>query len=215
MHSDQLTNIIPNHLSNSIATGQQDDSDYQDDREEELYQVDGTTDVQTPTDNSDDNEDNELDDNACKRQRKTYAPADTVRKEMTKQRQANIFIKQQEKERAKAQAAASKDKPDNANRPRPHKSKGKASHPDQIKSSKKGRRIARTQNDYRLPDNIQSDGDTQDRDILIGDEDIVPDNWEEPLGLDKIGFYTFFLKGQGNPPNLMGVDDDQLLAIQK
>ena len=27
-------------------------------------------------------------------------------------------------------------------------------------------------------------------------------------------FYTFFLKGQGNPPDLMGVDDDQLLAIQ-
>ena len=78
-----------------------------------------------------------------------------------------------------------------------------------------------------------------------------PDDGEDPLGPDKIGFYTFFLKeeehyeetnnyyhnenyrgnnrgcksyrGQqggsrkpyrGNPPNLMGVDDDQLLAIQ-
>ena len=28
------------------------------------------------------------------------------------------------------------------------------------------------------------------------------------------GFYNFFLKGQGNPPDLRGVDDDQLLAIQ-
>ena len=45
VQSDQLTTNIPNHLSNSIATGQQDDSDYQDDREEELYQVDGTTDL--------------------------------------------------------------------------------------------------------------------------------------------------------------------------
>ena len=70
-----------------------------------------------------------------KRQTKTYAPADTVRKEMTKQRQADVLKKQQEKERAKAQAKASKDKPNNANRSRPHKSKGKASHPDQIKSS--------------------------------------------------------------------------------
>ena len=58
VQSDQITTNIPNHLSNSILTGQQDDSDYQDDREEELYQVDGTMDVQTPANNSDDNEDN-------------------------------------------------------------------------------------------------------------------------------------------------------------
>ena len=31
---------------------------------------------------------------------------------------------------------------------------------------------------------------------------------------DKIGFYTFFLKGLGNPPDLLGVDDKQLQAIQ-
>ena len=210
VQSDQLTTNIPNHLSNSIATGQQDDSDYQDNREEELYQVDGTMDVQTPADNSDDNE---PDNNAYKRQRKTHALDDTVRKEMTKQRQADLLKKQQEKDRARAQAKASKDKPDNANRPRPHKSKGKASHPDQIKRSKKGRRMARTHNDNRLPNDTQSDGDTQDEDILIGDEDIVPDDGEETLGPDKIGFYTFFLEGQGNPPDLMGVDDDQLLAI--
>ena len=108
VHSDQLITNITNHLSNSIATGQQDDSDYQDNREEEIYQVDGTMDVQSPTDNSDDNEDNEPDNNALKRQRKTYAPADTVRKEMTKQRQADVLKKQQEKERAKAQAEARK-----------------------------------------------------------------------------------------------------------
>ena len=102
VQSDQLTTNIPNHSPNSIATGQQDDFDYQDDREEELYQVDGTTDVQTPTDNSNDNEDNEPDNNVCKRQRKTYAPADTVRKEMTKQRQAKVLKKKQEKDRTKA-----------------------------------------------------------------------------------------------------------------
>ena len=92
VHSDQLTTNIPNYLSNRTDTGQQDDYDYEDDREE-LYQVDGTMDVQTPTDNSDDSKDNEPDNNARKRQRKTYAPTDTVRKEMTKQRQAEVLKK--------------------------------------------------------------------------------------------------------------------------
>ena len=71
VQSDQLTTNIPNHLPNRIVTGQQDDYDYQGDREEELYQVDGTTDIQTATDNSDDNEDNEPDNNAFKTVRKT------------------------------------------------------------------------------------------------------------------------------------------------
>ena len=171
-------------------------------------------DIQTPTDNPDDNEDDKPDNNACKRQRKTFVPADTVTKEITKKRQANLLKKQQEIDQAKAQAKANKDKPDNTNRPRAHKSKSKAFHPDQIKSSKKGRRTARTHNDNMLPNDTQSDRDTQDKDILIGDEDIVPDDDEEPLGPDKIGFYTLVLKGQGNPLDLMGVDDDQLLAIQ-
>ena len=74
--------------------------------------------------------------------------------------------------------------------------------------------MARTHDDNRLPDDIQSDEDTQDEYILIGNQDIVSDDGEDPLGPDKIGFYTFFLEGQGNPPNLMGVDDDQLLAIR-
>ena len=50
-----------------------------------------------------------------------------------------------------------------------------------------------------LPYNTQSNGDTQDEDILIGDEDIVPHDGEEPLGPDKIGFYTFFLKDKETP----------------
>ena len=43
---------------------------------------------------------------------------------------------------------------------------------------------------------------------------MVSDDREDPFTPDKIGFYTFFLKGQGNPPDLKGIDDDQLLAIQ-
>ena len=161
MQSDQLTTRILNNSPNSTEIGQQDDNDYPDDREEYLYQVDGTTDIHTPTDHSTDDEDTEPDNNTCKRWRKTYAPADTNRKELTKQRQVQILKNQQEKERAKAQALEDRDKIDKVNRnkpkrptaqpednseniddtnsPRPQKSKGKASHPDQIKCSKKGR----------------------------------------------------------------------------
>ena len=133
---------------------------------------------------------------------------------MTKQRCAGVVKKQQEKEKAKTQAEKHKDKTDNANRSKPRKPKGKTSQPDQIKRSQKGRRMARTHNDNSALNDPQSDEDTQEEDILIGDDDIVPDDDEEPLGPDKIGFYTFFLGGQGNPPELMGTDDDQLLAIQ-
>ena len=118
VQSNQLTTDIPNHSLNSIVTGQQDDCDYQDDREEDLYQVDGTTDVQTPNDDLDDNEDNEPDNTAGKRQKKTYATANTIRKEMTKQRCADVLKKQQEKEKAKTQAEKHKDKIDNINRPK-------------------------------------------------------------------------------------------------
>ena len=133
---------------------------------------------------------------------------------MTKQRRADVLKKQQEKEKAKAQAKTHKDKTDNTKRPKSHKSKGKASHPDQIKRSTKGRRIAATHDGNRLPNDLQSNEDTQDEDILTGDNDIVPDDGQEPLDPDKIGFYTFSLEGEGNPPDLMGIDDDQLLAIQ-
>ena len=74
--------------------------------------------------------------------------------------------------------------------------------------------MTRTHNDSRLPDGTQSGRDIQDEDILTGDEDIVPDDREDPLGPGKIGSSSFFLKGQGNPLDLMGVDDDQVLAIQ-
>ena len=56
--------------------------------------------------------------------------------------------------------------------------------------------------------------DTQDEDILIADEYNSADDSEYAVGSDEIGFYTFFLEGQGNPPDFMGIEDDQLLAIQ-
>ena len=74
VQSDQLTTKIPNYFPNNIRIGQQNDNDYQDDREDYIYQVDGTIDIHTPTDPSADDEDTEPDNNTCKR--KIYAPAD-------------------------------------------------------------------------------------------------------------------------------------------
>ena len=99
VQSDLLTTRIPNNLPNSTEIGQQDDNDYLDDREEYLYQVDGTMGIHAPTDHSADDEDTEPDNNTCKRHRKTYASADTIRKDLTKQRQAQIIKNQQERER--------------------------------------------------------------------------------------------------------------------
>ena len=48
-------------------------------------------DTRRPTDYSTDDEDTEPDNNARKRQRKTYTPADTIRKDLTKQRQAQLL----------------------------------------------------------------------------------------------------------------------------
>ena len=86
VQSNQLTTRIPNYSPNNIGTGQQNDNDHPDYREDYLYQVDSTMDIHTPTDHSTDDEDREPDNNAHRRQRKVYAPADTGRKELTKQR---------------------------------------------------------------------------------------------------------------------------------
>ena len=68
VQSNQLTTRIPNYSPNNIEIGQQNDNDYPDDREEYLYQVDGTRDVYTPTDHFTDDEDTEPDNNTHKRQ---------------------------------------------------------------------------------------------------------------------------------------------------
>ena len=116
VQSDQLTMKIPNYSPNNIGIGQQNDNDYQDDREDYLYQIDGTTDIHTPTDPSSDDEDTKPDNNTCKRQRKIYAPADVSRKELTKQRQAQMLKNQKEKERLKVQTLENTDNVDTESR---------------------------------------------------------------------------------------------------
>ena len=155
---------------------------------------------------------------------------------MTKQRQAQLLKNKQENERAEAQALENRDKADKTNKnrtnrstaqlednrdniddinnPRTQKSKGKASHPDQVENSKKGKSTPRACDNARVPNDPPFDLETQDKDILITDEYIIEDDSEYAVGPDEIGIYTFFLEGQGNPPDLMGIEDDQLLAIQ-
>ena len=65
-----------------------------------------------------------------------------------------------------------------------------------------------------MPSNTQTDEDTQEEGILIGDEYMVPDDEADLVAPDETGSYTFFLEVEGNPPDLMGVHGDQLLAIQ-
>ena len=65
-----------------------------------------------------------------------------------------------------------------------------------------------------MPNDPLLDLDTQDKDILIADEYNTEDDSKYTVGPDEIGFYTFFLEGQDNPPDLMGIEDDQLLVIQ-
>ena len=73
-------------------------------------------DIHIPRDHSVDDEDTEPDNNAHKRQRKTYTTADIIRKHLTKERQAQLLKNQQEKQRAKAQALENRDKTDKTNK---------------------------------------------------------------------------------------------------
>ena len=150
---------------------------------------------------------------------------------MTKQRHAQVLKNQNEKERLKALASKDRDTIDKASRTkskrptaqpkdnseniddtnssRPQRSKCKASHPDQIKSSKKNRRTPSASGNAGVPNDPPPDPDTPDEDILIGDLIDPEDDSDYPLGPDELGFYTLFLKGEGNPPDLLGIEDDQ------
>ena len=65
-----------------------------------------------------------------------------------------------------------------------------------------------------MQNNPPLDPDTQDDNILIADQNDPQDDSDYPVGPDELGFYTLSLEGQGNPPDPMGIEDDQLLAIQ-
>ena len=113
-----------------------------------------------------------------------------------------------------AQPEDNGDNMDESNSPRPQRSKGKASHSSQIKTSKKNRKCLEQAGMYTVPDDPPPDPDTLDDNLLIGDLTDTEDDSDYDLGLYELGFCSFFLKGEGNPPKLLGIEEEQLLAIQ-
>ena len=65
-----------------------------------------------------------------------------------------------------------------------------------------------------VPNDPPPDPDTPDEDPLISDLIDTEEDSDYALGPDELGFHTFFLKEEGNPPDLLGTEDEQLLAIQ-
>ena len=62
--------------------------------------------------------------------------------------------------------------------------------------------------------NDPPDPDTPDEDPLIDDLIDTEEDSDYAPGPDELGFYTFFIKGEGNLPDLLGIEDEQLLAIK-
>ena len=74
--------------------------------------------------------------------------------------------------------------------------------------------MSRASRNATVPNDTPLDPDTLDEDPLIGDLIDTEKDSDYTLGPDELGFHTFFLKGEGNPPDLLGIEDEQLLAIQ-
>ena len=65
-----------------------------------------------------------------------------------------------------------------------------------------------------MPNDPPQGPDLPDEYPLINDLIDTEEYSNYSLGPDEISFYTFFIKGEGNPPDLLGIEDEQLLAIQ-
>ena len=101
-----------------------------------------------------------------------------------------------------AQPEDNGDNIDDTYSPRPQRSKGKAFHPDQIKSSKKNRKMPRARGDATVPNDPPPGPDTLNEDPLIGDLINTEEDSNYTLGPDEKGFYTFLIKWEGNLPDL-------------
>ena len=74
--------------------------------------------------------------------------------------------------------------------------------------------MPRARGNATVPNDPPLDPETPDEDPLIGDLIDTEEDSDHALGPDELGFYTFFIKGEGNSPDLLGIEDEQLLAIQ-
>ena len=75
-------------------------------------------------------------------------------------------------------------------------------------------RVQKRKGNATVPKDLPPDPDPPEEDPLISDLIDTEEDSSYSLGPDEIGFYTFFIKGEGNPPDLMGIEGKQLLAIQ-
>ena len=148
------------------------------------------------------------------------------RKELTKQRQAQMLKNQKEKERLKVhtlentnngdtesrvrtsrpptQLDNNGDNIDDTNSPRPQRSKGKASHPDQIMSLKKNRKMPRAKGNATVPNDPPPDPDLPDEDPLINDLIDTEEDSNCSLGPDEIGFLYLLYKRGRKPTRSFG-----------
>ena len=74
--------------------------------------------------------------------------------------------------------------------------------------------MPRASGNATVPNDPPPDLDTPDEDPLIGDLIDTEEDSDYTIGPDELGFYTFFLKREGNLPDLLGIEHEQLLAIQ-
>ena len=74
--------------------------------------------------------------------------------------------------------------------------------------------MPRAKGDTTVPNDPPLDPNLPDEDPLIGDLIDTKKDRNYSLGPDEIGFYPFFIKGERNLPDLLGIADEQLLAIQ-
>ena len=141
----------------SLGLGQDNDLEKRDYDGKELYQADGTTDIRAP-DNSDQSEDSDSEVVITSKDKRNINNGPNMeRKQMTKDRQQALAEAQGAKETEKAKTAREIKQKQNAKKaskkvlnndennsdvsntsPQPHRltGRGKASHPDQIKSSR-------------------------------------------------------------------------------
>ena len=60
-----------------------------------------------------------------------------------------------------------------------------------------------------MPNDPPPDPDTPDEEPLISDLIDTEEDSDYALGPDELGFYTFFIKGEGNPQDLLGIGDEK------
>ena len=73
--------------------------------------------------------------------------------------------------------------------------------------------MPRARGNATVPNDPPPDPDTPDEDPLIGDLIDTVEDSDYALGSDELDFYTFLIKGEGNPPLYYWVNNWELLWL--